>query len=189
MNQRVLAILSAAVVIVLVAGAIAYVKMHPSGQLTNASVAPVVAKARVGDPAPQFVAATTSGMFDLSKVDKPVFLEVFATWCPHCQRETAVINKLYKEFSSKVAFVAIPGSDTGMDGTSPSSQLDVLNFQQRFAVSYPIAAYDQGLTVANQYLQGGFPTVAIIGKNKTIAYLNSGEIALADLQRELKKTL
>ncbi|MEO9170237.1 MAG: hypothetical protein ABI282_00845, partial [Candidatus Baltobacteraceae bacterium] len=101
----------------------------------------------------------------------------------------SVINRLYKEFSQRVAFISIPGSDTGMDGTSPSSQLDVLNFQSKFQVRYPIAEYDGSLTLANVYLQGGFPTVAVIAKNKTIAYLNSGEVSYADLEREIKKTL
>lgn len=189
MNQRLLAIISAAVIVLLVIGAVLYVRLHPSGQLSNASQAPTVGKARAGGAAPQFVVATTSGLFDLSKAQRPVFLEVFATWCPHCQRETVVIDKLYKEFGSSVAFIAIPGSQTGMDGTSPSSQLDVLNFQQKFHVAYPIAAYDDGLTLANLYLQGGFPTIAVIRADKTISYLNSGEIAFAELEAEIKKAL
>src|SRR5262249_12666898 len=119
-------------------------------------------------------------------VTKPVFLEVFATWCPHCQRETAVINRLYQKFHGQVAFVAVSGSDTGMDGTSPASQLDVLNFQNQFHVQYPLA-YDGALTVANLYLQGGFPTIAVIGKDKKITYLTSGETTYNDLASQLQK--
>ncbi len=189
MNQRLLAIISAVVVVLLVAAGILYAKLRPSGQLSNASQATVVGKARAGSPAPPFSVATTTGLFDLSKTDRPVFLEVFATWCPHCQRETGVINQLYKQYNAKVAFIAIPGSDTGMDGTSPASQLDVLNFQQRFHVAYPLAFYDQSLVLANDYLQGGFPTVAVIGKNKVVSYLNSGEVSRDDLDRAIKKAL
>ncbi|MDQ2865781.1 MAG: TlpA family protein disulfide reductase [Candidatus Eremiobacteraeota bacterium] len=189
MNQRLLAIISIAVLIVLVCGAVLYMRLRPSAQLSNASQPPAVGTAHLGAQAPQFTAATTAGLFDLSTIDKPVFLEVFATWCPHCQRETVTINKLYGEFSSQVSFIAIPGSDTAMDGTSPSSQNDVLKFVQKFHVRYPIAAYDQSLTVANMYLQGGFPTVAIIRKNKMISYLNSGEITFAELESEIKKAM
>ena len=42
---------------------------------------------------------TTAGLFDLSKTRKPVFLEVFATWCPHCQHEAPIVDRLYREVS------------------------------------------------------------------------------------------
>lgn len=189
MNQRVLAVISIVVLVVLVAGGALYVKLHPSQQLQNASQAPTVGTAAMGQPAPEFRLATTAGPFDLAKADKPVFLEVFATWCPHCQRETAVIDKLYSNYKARVDFIAIPGSDTGMDGTSPSSQLDVLTFQQKLNVRYPIAAYDPTLSVANLYLQGGFPTIAVIGKDKKVSYINSGEITYDELQKELNKAI
>jgi cytochrome c biogenesis protein CcmG, thiol:disulfide interchange protein DsbE len=194
-KQRQLAIATIGVVIVIVAAAIAWYALRPSRQLQNASQSPVVGKAQVGQTAPEFQASTTAGLFDLAKTDKPVFLEVFATWCPHCQRETAVMDKLYVTYGSRVAFVAVSGSDTAMDGTSESSPLDVLGFAQRFNVRYPIA-YDSLIrepnnpkSVANLYLQGGFPTFAIIGKDKKVTYLNSGEISYDDLAGELNKVL
>ncbi len=188
MNQRMLAILSLVVIVVLIGAGIVYVKLHQS-QLQNASSAPVNAAAQMGAKAPEFSLPTTAGPFDLATVDKPVFLEIFATWCPHCQRETAVINQLYAVYGSRVAFLAVPGSDTGMDGASPESQFDVLNFQIRFKVKYPIAAYDPNLTVAKLYLKGGYPTIAIIDRSKTIAYLNSGEVPYKELAAALNAVL
>ena len=186
MNQRTLGILSVALLVIVAIAAVAWYAMRPSHSLTSASQAPAVGKAQVGQPAPEFAVATTAGLFDLKAANKPVFLEVFATWCPHCQRETVVIDRLYRAFKSRVAFVAVSGSDTGMDNTSPASQLDVLNWVQRFNVQYPVA-YDASLNVANSYLQGGFPTFAIIGRDKKVAYLNSGEIAYNDLAAALSK--
>ncbi|MBV8116727.1 MAG: redoxin family protein [Candidatus Eremiobacteraeota bacterium] len=188
MNQRLLAIVSAIVLAVVIVGAIAWYHFGSSHRLTSASQAPIVGKAAVGQPAPPFAVATTDGLFDLSKTEKPVFLEVFATWCPHCQRETVIIDKLYRTYRSRVDFVGVSGSDTAMDNTSPASQLDVLNWVQRFNVRYPVA-YDASLNVANSYLQGGFPTIAIIDKSKMVAYLNSGEIAYNDLASALQKAL
>jgi thiol-disulfide isomerase/thioredoxin len=188
MNQRQLGILTAIVFGVLIAGAIAWSLLKPSHKLESASQSPIAGTASVGQPAPNFQVATTAGYFDLSKADKPVFLEVFATWCPHCQRETAVIDKLYDTYKSRVDFVGVSGSDTGMDGQSPASQLDVLNWQQRFHAEYPVA-YDGGLTVAKLYLQGGFPTLVVIGKDKKIAYMDSGEISYATLDAAIRKVL
>jgi thiol-disulfide isomerase/thioredoxin len=188
MNQRVLAIISAIVLIVLVAGGILYVKLHPT-QLQNASTAPVNAPLQTGMKAPLFTLPTTAGPFDLATVDKPVLIEIFATWCPHCQRETTVMNKLYEAYGKRVAFIAIPGSPFGMDGTSPESQFDVLNFSIRFNVKYPIAVYDPNLTVAKQYLKGGYPTIVIIDRNKIISYINSGEVPFEELAAQLEKVL
>jgi thiol-disulfide isomerase/thioredoxin len=188
MNQRLLGIISVLTLAVVVIVAVAWYAMWPSHRLTSASQAPILGKAQVGQVAPEFAVATTAGLFDLKKTNKPVFLEVFATWCPHCQRETVVIDKLYRAYQSRVDFVGVSGSDTGMDNTSPASQLDVLNWVQRFNVQYPVA-YDATLNIANSYLQGGFPTIAIIGKDKNVVYLNSGEISYNDLASALKKVV
>lgn len=188
MNQRQLAVLSIAIVAGVAIAAIAWYALRPSHRLTSASQAPIVGRAQVGQPAPQFAVATTDGYFDLKAAQKPVFLEVFATWCPHCQRETAVIDRLHSAFKSRVDFVAVSGSDTAMDGTSPASPNDVLQWVKRFNVRYPVA-YDGTLGVANNYLQGGFPTIAIIGSDKNVAYLNSGEISYNDLATAIKKVL
>jgi thiol-disulfide isomerase/thioredoxin len=187
MNHRTIAFATFALVGAIVIGAILYLQVFPSRQLKTASVAPVNASVKTGMLAPNFQMPTTAGPFELWSEKKPVFLEVFATWCPHCQRETSVIDQLYDKYKSSVAFIAIPGSDTAMDNTSPETLEDVLNFQAKFSVRYPIALYDPNLTVANLYIKGGFPTIAIIDKKKTISYYNSGEIAFGDLDAELAK--
>jgi cytochrome c biogenesis protein CcmG, thiol:disulfide interchange protein DsbE len=188
MNQRRLAFASLAILAAVAVIAVVWYVMHPSRQLETASQAPTIGKATLGATAPQFEVATTSGLFDLSKTEKPVFLEVFATWCPHCQRETAVIDKLFAKYRSQVDFVGVSGSDTAMDGTSAASQADVLAWIQKFNVTYPIA-YDPLDAVADLYLQGGFPTIAVIDKAKKIVYLNSGEIAYDELAAAIEKAL
>lgn len=187
MNQRVLAALSAVVLLALIVAGVLYAR-HAS-QLQNASTAPVNAAAQIGQKAPEFSIPSTGGYFDLATVRKPVFLEIFATWCPHCQRMTAVLDPLYSAYGKRVAFIAIPGSDTAMDGSSPESQFDVLNFQIRFKVKYPIGAYDPNLTVARLYLKGGYPTIAIIDRNKMITYLSEGEIPYSVLANALNQVL
>jgi thiol-disulfide isomerase/thioredoxin len=180
--------LSAAIVAAIVVFALLRSR-HPSPQLQNASYAPTIGAAQVGKPAPEFKIPTTDGTFDLDKQTRPVLLEVFATWCPHCQHETAVMKQLYRSFGSRVSFIAVPGSTTAMDGVSPESEEDVFAFMQRFDVHYPTAIYDPTLTVANQYIQGGFPTLAVIGKNKNVLYLTSGETPYNTLAAQLKKAL
>ena len=162
--------------------------------ITNRSVPPIAESAppynslSVGDPAPLFSAATTQGAFSLDATHRPVFLEIFATWCPHCQRETVVLNKLYGKYEKRVDFVAVTGSPYAQDRASPESMPDVLGFVQYFRVQYPVA-FDGSLAIAGKYLQGGYPTIAIIGPDKRIAYIGSGEIAEADLDSAIRHTL
>lgn len=189
MTRRSLGLATIAIAGVILAGALIYYFFGPEHRrVQNASTSPVIGKAQVGQPAPNFIVATTSGLFDLSKTTKPVFLEVFATWCPHCQRETAVIDRLFRRYGASVDFVAVSGSETAMDGTSASSQADVLQWKQRFRAEYPVA-YDPLLNVANLYLQGGFPTLAVIARDKRVSYLNSGEVSYGQLSAAIEKAL
>ena len=93
-----------------------------------------------------------------------------------------------EKHSGSLDFVAVSGSEYAMDGSSPASENDVLEWIRRFNVAYPVA-FDPLLNVANLYLQGGFPTIAIIGKDKTVAYLNSGELSYQELVEALEKVL
>jgi len=145
-------------------------------------------KLKVGDTAPAFAIATNAGNFDLSQVSTPVLLEVFATWCPHCQRETGALNDLASKYAGKLAMIAVSGSPYGVDGSSPETQNDVTGFSEHFAVRYPIA-FDAQLKVAQLYLKSGFPTLVLIGKNKKITWMASGEIPETDITKAIKKVL
>jgi len=153
-----------------------------------ASDAPMNSKLKPGDTAPAFAVQTNAGPFDLSQVSAPVLLEVFATWCPHCQREAAVLDDLATMYAGKLAIVAVSGSPYGIDGSSPESQTDVNRFGQQFQVRYPIA-FDPDLKVAQLYLQGGFPTLVLVGKNKKIKWMKSGEVSEPELEKAVKTAL
>jgi thiol-disulfide isomerase/thioredoxin len=143
---------------------------------------------KVGSKAPTFTASTNAGPFDLATVSSPVFLEVFATWCPHCQHEVPVVDALAQHYAGKVAFVGVTGSPYGIDGSSPENQADVDGWVQKLNVTYPVA-FDASLTVANQYLQGGYPTIVLIGADKTIRYISSGELAPQVLAKAIDAVL
>lgn len=142
----------------------------------------------VGQVAPDFQVSTNAGPFKLSDVKSPVFLELFATWCPHCQRMVPVIDGLHQQFGSKVAFVGVSASPYGIDSQSPENQADVMQFVDKLHVSYPVA-FDPELTVANTYLQGGYPTFVIIGADKKIHYIKDGEVSTGDLVKAITSVI
>ena len=154
-----------------------------------ASDAPISATLHVGEKAPAFAVSTTGGAFDIAHAGgKPTLLEVFATWCPHCQRETAVLNNLYAAYKDRLNVVAVSGSPYAIDSTQPESQADVVAFMTKFNVQYPVA-FDPDLAVAKSYLQGGFPTVVLIGRDGTVAAIRDGEISQADLKTAVDAAL
>ncbi len=147
----------------------------------TASTAPTVAQLTIGQQAPQFAVSTTQGPFDLAASrGKPTLLEVFATWCPHCQRETAVLNRLYDTYKDRVHFVAVSGSAQDATEQNPETQADVIAFATHFNVRYPIA-FDGNLDVAKAYLQGGFPTLVLIDPNGKIQSVTSGEVPQSNI--------
>jgi len=175
------------IVVVIIIAVVAFYSRVPQ----SATSAPIQSNIKVGEVAPDFSAATTDGPFDLKTAEssgKPVFLEIFATWCPHCQHEVTTIDALYKKFGNRIDFVGVSGSPTGMDGQSPSSQLDVINFQKTFGVTYPIA-YDPTLSVAGKYMLDGYPSLILIDKTGKVAYLASGEVSGKTLTTEFTKAL
>jgi len=168
--------------------AIGYTKVNPFAVPEAATATNTQSSLKVGSTAPDFSVSTTAGPFTLSSAQTPVFLEVFATWCPHCQREVATINTLYKRYGKQVQFVGVDGNQSGMDGNSPETQADVINFVARLGVQYPIA-FDPDLTVAHQYLGTGYPTLIVIDKNKKITSMTEGEQPEAALDKAIRAVL
>jgi cytochrome c biogenesis protein CcmG/thiol:disulfide interchange protein DsbE len=182
--------LTYATMALVVIAAVVAIGLANHGAVSNASqtVNPDAKKLTVGTTAPTFNITTNAGPFDLAGISTPVFLEVFATWCPHCQREVPVVDALAKAYAGKVAFIGISGSPYGVDGTSPENQADINAWVQKLGVTYPIA-FDATGQVANQYLQGGYPTIVMIDAHKVVRYVASGELTPVELQAALNGVL
>ena len=159
----------------------------PVQAVQTASQSPVIGKATLAVTAPEFEVATTAGLFNLEKTHKPVFLEIFATWCPHCQRETAVIDRLYAEYHNR-KWISLGSPAAIRRWMEPRRHRSDVFDWVKFDVKYPVG-YDPIPDVADLYLAGGFPTIAVIDKSKTIVYLNSGEIGYDELAGAIEKAL
>ena len=62
-----------------------------------------IASPLAGKQAPDFTLRDASGKsYHLAaQRGHPVLLEFFAVWCPHCQRESSVINQLEAAYNAK----------------------------------------------------------------------------------------
>jgi peroxiredoxin len=172
---------------ILLLAAIAAVAVVNRRGVQSASEAPIYAALSAGQKAPAFDVTTVDGRrIDSRQISGPILLEVFATWCPHCQRETVTLNDLHRRFGKDLTIVSVSGSNAGADGSSPESADGIRRFVSEFGVTYPVA-YDPDLAVAKNYLQGGFPTLVFINPQKRVTAFESGEVGSSRLESQAKE--
>jgi thiol-disulfide isomerase/thioredoxin len=185
------------VIAILVVAVIVVYATHQSAKLPSAAVeqnaVPQPGPPRtVGSRAPQFSVQTPLGpISNATFAGRPYFLELFATWCPHCQRMTAVLKKLRTAFPDErlgmVSISASPiGSTSTVDNPVPESQADVDAFDQAFGVTW-LAAFDPNLSAAQVWGLNGFPTMFFVNARGVIVYQHSGEAPLSALLAAAKK--
>ena len=176
---------------------IAYAVAQRNAQVSGAAVAPqaepsLPPPAAVGNRAPAFSVAARGGVISSeSFAHQPYMLELFATWCPHCQRMTSVLRDIRQKFPpSKLGMVSVTGSPAGSastaDKTVPEDQADVDTFDAFYNVTWP-SAFDKDLTVAKTWGLKGFPTIFVVNKSGIIVFVQSGEIDEKTLIAAVKK--
>jgi thiol-disulfide isomerase/thioredoxin len=177
---------AAGVTALLIAAILAIVIINQKAATTSA-LAANPAPLHIGEPAPPFDVTTIDGRrIDSAAIAGPIMIEIFATWCPHCQRETEVLENLYRQVGNKLAMIAVTGSGLAADHKTPESADDVRAFAKYFGVGYNVAD-DPKLTVADRYFQGGFPTIVFINSKDRVAAIEQGETPLNRLLADARK--
>jgi len=166
----------------------AWTQMHklPSAAVAPNAVPSVPPPHKAGMPAPPFSVQTMLGpITNDTFAGKPYMLELFATWCPHCQRMTAVLRSLRAKLpESRFGMLSVTGSPYAAGSTEgnpiPENQADVDSFDKYFNVTWP-SAFDPDLKVAQGWGLNGFPTIYIVNGKGIITFAGSGEMAESQL--------
>jgi thiol-disulfide isomerase/thioredoxin len=147
----------------------------------TALLAPSASMLAAGAVAPDFSLSTPTGeQVRLSSFKgKTVFLEFFATWCPHCQAEAQHLTKLYESLpKSDFAFLSV-----NADSEDPAS---LYAFDRYFSIPWP-TLLDPGTPAGNYNQSGGagpvtnaygvalYPTFYIIDRKGRIYWRNDRE--------------
>jgi len=120
----------------------------------------------------------TNEIFTFSSLrGRPVFMDFVFEWCPHCNNMAPVVERLYREFGDRVAFVTVMGSY----GTNPVKSAD---FLRRHNVSWT-AVYDHDMTVFADYAVRGTPTYFIIASDGSVVMMLEGERGYDVLRKAL----
>lgn len=187
---------SGIIAVLAVAGIIAYALLHANRAVPGAAVAtgapqlppPLHAGAR----APAFELPSKIGTFSSSQLaGTPYLLEIFATWCPHCQRMTKVLLAVRARVpESRLAMISVTGSPYAANSTPdnliPENQADVDAFESTFNITWP-SFFDPNLAVAKAWGLDGFPTIYVVNPKGRIVYASSGEVSESELLAAIKK--
>ena len=111
---------------------------------------------------------------------RPVFIDVWASWCVPCREEAPLLARLWREHRHQIRFLGIDVND---------SRGDARRFLRRYGLGYP-SIFDREASLAGRLGFFGLPTAylvdrqgrvaaKLVGKQKE-ATLRSGLTALAN---------
>jgi peroxiredoxin len=163
-----------------------------------------------GQLAPDFTLPGNDGKtYTLSdfRGKKPVLLEFMAPWCPHCQKDSTILNQVYNMYKdTNLQMLGVSAHPYGRDWedkvsenqytaplTSKPISMDDLNwFRDTFHVPYPLLL-DKQVKAADQYGIAYFPTIYILDKDGKVASMIQSEqgnpITTERIQGELDKVV
>ena len=99
----------------------------------------------------------------LSDTDKPIFINIWATWCGPCRTELPSINSLHEKYKNDIKFILV----------SPNESIEILKeFAQNNNYKLPI--YTAKTETPYQLQTNSYPTTIIIDKNKMITHKMKG---------------
>ncbi len=106
-----------------------------------------------------FMHSTEGEEISFQQIDKPIFVNIWATWCPPCRAELPSIIDLQEKYKGKVEFVLI----------SPDETEDKLK-KFKEDKGYNTTFYSGHGFMPYEFSTGSYPTTFILNKDKEIVY-------------------
>jgi peroxiredoxin len=128
-------------------------------------------KPGVGSEAPDLVGTTLAGdTVALSSLEgQPVLLNLWATWCAPCRRETPYLQSLHERFESRGLRVV------GVTVDTRASRDAVREFMEEFGVGYTILQ-DPDMVSMDTYMVIGLPATFVIDREGVIRHAVTGPV-------------
>ncbi|MDA8064687.1 MAG: TlpA disulfide reductase family protein [Thermaerobacter sp.] len=137
-----------------------------------------------GMTAPNFTLPELSGgSLSLASLrGHPVYVNIWATWCPPCRAEIPNLIRLKKQYGSRLTIVGVAEPGTGV---TPAS---VAAFVKQEKMNYPVLL-DLSAQVGNQYLVSAIPTSIFINAKGQVVQRFTGEMTLPLMRQYVKSIL
>lgn len=119
--------------------------------------------------------------FWLSDTDKPIFINIWATWCGPCRSEMGSILDLQKRLGNSAEFLLV----------STTEEIGIIK-KYKLSEGIDIPLYVNGSVIPKNLYSQVFPTTFIVDKNKKIIYkwegaYNWNDDKIYDLMLKLSK--
>lgn len=148
-----------------------YLFLTPSGEktrswlssLTLSSPSIVLEKNTIKVVSNWHLTSTEGNQVLISDLKKPVFINIWATWCPPCRSELPSIIELYTEYKDKVDFVLV----------SPNESIEELKkFGSKNGYTLPFFVANN--QIPDELKTRSYPTTYILNSSKEIAVKSIG---------------
>jgi thiol-disulfide isomerase/thioredoxin len=110
----------------------------------------------------------------------PTVLSIWASWCPHCQKELPVLSRSVADHPN-VKLVTVVTSIGAHPGPTPNEYL------ADNGLTFPTAIDDARGTLAQGLGVQAFPTLYLVGSDGTVAFAHEGEVPSNVLEQELSQ--
>ena len=115
--------------------------------------------------------------------DQPMLVVEWASWCPYCQRQLPVIQKLYQRYGDKIHFVMLDLADPKKERKEDADQ-----YIKENGFTFPYY-YDNGQTAADALQVETIPSLYLVDKKQRIRKVIVDVQDEKALELELKKLL
>ncbi|HEU4353978.1 MAG TPA: TlpA disulfide reductase family protein [Actinomycetota bacterium] len=141
-----------------------------SGDVTVEGM-PRTAPLQPGEQVPSFTAPGLAGgtvAWDDYR-GKPAVLSIWAAWCPHCQVEMPIIDRVMRDHPD-IGLVTVVTAIGAQPGPTPAQ------YMREQGLEFPVAVDDGDGTLATGLGVTGFPTVYLVNSDGTVALQLGGEV-------------
>lgn len=122
--------------------------------------------------------------FSISELEKPVFIETFAVWCPTCTNQQLEMKKLHE--SKNVTSVSL-NVDPNEDAEQIRSHTEENGFDWRYAISPPELTRQLISKFGNTVANPPSAPVILVCENNSRRLSGNGVKPASELQAELEK--
>lgn len=139
---------------------------------------PVLPAPEVGSLAPNFELAALSGktVQSTNLLDKPVFINFWATWCAPCVLEMPNLQKYYEKYGDEFEILAINAGE---------SERDVGQFVDDIGITFPVL-FDPQSKITLEYKVQGYPTTFILRSDGIIQAVHIGMLSEKKIEEYLE---
>lgn len=141
---------------------------------------------KVGDQMPQFTIVSDDGtkLTSSSLKGKVVLINLFATWCPPCQKELAAVKEtLWPKYKDNKNFELLV---IGREHTDA----DLKAYNEKKGFTFPLYP-DKNRAIFNSFAKNLIPRSYLIGKDGKVIYASKGytDEEFAELMNKIENAL